>query len=138
MLPYEMKFLVPNYSCLQNPWLGGYRPPDPRFLCPLSSTEFVEPPLPQKKKKSWLRHCVCLRFYLILWWHESFKTCKWKIKLSNSLSKTQTHSYSNNISNTTYRYIISLCAILVIFLHCTTSVYFVFFMAYFTSHYDFH
>ena len=23
---YEMKFLVPNYSCLQNPWLGGYRP----------------------------------------------------------------------------------------------------------------
>ena len=40
-----MKFLVPNYSCLQNPWLGGYRPPDPRSLCPLSSTEFVEPPL---------------------------------------------------------------------------------------------
>ena len=29
-----MKFLVPNYSCLQNPWLGGYHPPDPRPLCP--------------------------------------------------------------------------------------------------------
>ena len=29
MLPYEMKFLVPNYSCLQNPWLGGYRPQIP-------------------------------------------------------------------------------------------------------------
>ena len=28
-----MKFLLPNYSCLQNPWLGGYRPPDPRSLC---------------------------------------------------------------------------------------------------------
>jgi len=26
ILLYEMKFLVPNYSCLQNPWLGGYRP----------------------------------------------------------------------------------------------------------------
>jgi len=25
----EMKFLVPNYSCLQNPWLGGYRPQIP-------------------------------------------------------------------------------------------------------------
>ena len=25
ILLYEMKFLVPNYSCLQNPWLGGYR-----------------------------------------------------------------------------------------------------------------
>ena len=62
-----MKFLVPNYSCLQNPWIGGYRPPDPRSLSPLSSTEFVEPPrkkflgtpLPQvisficKKKSEW-------------------------------------------------------------------------------------
>ena len=44
-----MKFLVPNYSCLQNPWLGGYRPPDPRSLCPLSSTEFVENPPPPDK-----------------------------------------------------------------------------------------
>jgi hypothetical protein len=26
ILLYEMKFLVPNYSCLQNPCLGGYRP----------------------------------------------------------------------------------------------------------------
>jgi len=26
ILLYEMKFLVPNYRCLQNPWLGGYRP----------------------------------------------------------------------------------------------------------------
>jgi hypothetical protein len=36
ILPYEMKFLVPNYSCLQNPCLGGYRPQIPllSFLCP--------------------------------------------------------------------------------------------------------
>ena len=26
ILQYEIKFLVPNYSSLQNPWLGGYRP----------------------------------------------------------------------------------------------------------------
>ena len=45
ILLYEMKFLVPNYSCLQNPWLGGCCPLDPRSLCPQSSTEFVEPPL---------------------------------------------------------------------------------------------
>jgi len=25
ILLYKIKFLVPNYSCLQNPWLGGYR-----------------------------------------------------------------------------------------------------------------
>ena len=35
LLLYEMKFLVSNYSCLQNPWLGGYRPQIPilSFLC---------------------------------------------------------------------------------------------------------
>jgi len=42
-LLYEMKFLVPNYNCLQNPWLGDYRPPDPRSLRPQSSSQFVEP-----------------------------------------------------------------------------------------------
>ena len=42
MLLYETKFLIPNYSCLQNPWLGGYRPQIP-VLSVLSSTEFVEP-----------------------------------------------------------------------------------------------
>ena len=33
---FEMKFLVPNYSRLQNPWLGGYRPQIPvlSVLCP--------------------------------------------------------------------------------------------------------
>ena len=27
ILLYEMRFIVANYSCLQNPWLGGYLPP---------------------------------------------------------------------------------------------------------------
>ena len=56
ILLYDMKFLVPSYSCLQNPWIGGYRPPDHRSLCPLSSTEFVEPTPPEKN--SWVRHCT--------------------------------------------------------------------------------
>jgi len=36
ILLYEMKFLVPNNSCLQNPWLGGYRSQIPviSVLCP--------------------------------------------------------------------------------------------------------
>ena len=30
-----MEFLIPNYRCLQNPWPGGCRTPDPRsVLCP--------------------------------------------------------------------------------------------------------
>jgi hypothetical protein len=50
ILLYEMKFLVPNYSCHQNPWLGGYRPQIP-VLCPqlnlLNSrrTKFLGTPL---------------------------------------------------------------------------------------------
>ena len=44
-----MKFLVPNYSCLQNPMTRGLPPPDPRSLCPLSSTEFVDPHPPGTK-----------------------------------------------------------------------------------------
>ena len=42
-----MKFLVPNYSCFQNPWLGGTAPRSPFSL---SSTEFVEPPPSQPNK----------------------------------------------------------------------------------------
>ena len=44
-----MKFLVPNYSCLQKPWLGGYRPQIPvlSVLCP--QLNLLNPP-PQKKK----------------------------------------------------------------------------------------
>ena len=45
ILLYEMKFLVPNYSCLQISWLPL---PDPRSLCPPSSTEFIEPTPPKK------------------------------------------------------------------------------------------
>ena len=43
-----MKFLVPNYSCLQNPWLRGYSPQIPviSVLCP--QLNLLNPP-PQKK-----------------------------------------------------------------------------------------
>ena len=39
-----MKFLVPNYSCLQNPRLGDYRPQIPvlSVLCP--QLNFLNPP----------------------------------------------------------------------------------------------
>ena len=62
ILPYEMKILVPNSSCLQNPWLGGYRPQIPilSLLCP--QLNLLKPP---PEKKSWLRHCT-----------ESLPTCQ--------------------------------------------------------------
>ena len=50
ILPYEMKFLVPNYSCLQNPWLEGLPPPRSPFSLPsvLNWICWTPPPLPNK------------------------------------------------------------------------------------------
>ena len=55
-LLYEMKFLVPIFSCLQNPWLGATAPISPLFsaLCPhlnllnLPRTKFLDTPLERK------------------------------------------------------------------------------------------
>jgi len=53
-LLYEMKFFVPNSSCLQNRWLGGYRPQTPfslssvlNWICwtPSPRTKFLGTPL---------------------------------------------------------------------------------------------
>jgi len=43
ILLYEMKFLVPNYSCLQNHWIGGYRPQIP-VLSVLNWSCWTPPP----------------------------------------------------------------------------------------------
>ena len=63
-LLYEIKFLVPNYSCLQNPWLGGYRPQIPvlSVLCPQLNllkpfpprTKFLGTPLAVLSYSWWL------------------------------------------------------------------------------------
>ena len=95
-----MKLLVPNYSCLQNPWLGGYSSPDPRSLCPLSSIEFVEPPptnkipgyatapsthlncfdaLSVRKKRWWLKQFFCASSMILC--------CLFKLSLQQKLLK---------------------------------------------------
>ena len=45
----EIKFLVPNYSCLQNPWLRGYHTQTPvlSVLCPQLNL-LNPPPTPNK------------------------------------------------------------------------------------------
>ena len=48
-----MKFLVANYSCLQNPWLRGYRPQIPVLCLQLN---LLNPP--PSEKNSWVRHCI--------------------------------------------------------------------------------
>ena len=55
-LLYDMKIIVPNYSCLQNPWLGDYRPPrSPFFLS--SVLKWICWTTPPPEKNSWVRHC---------------------------------------------------------------------------------
>jgi len=61
ILPYEMKFLVQIYSCLQNPWLGGCRLQIPvlSVLCPQLNLLNPSP-----EQNCWVRHCsvqyVCM------------------------------------------------------------------------------
>jgi len=50
-----MKFLVPNYSCLQNPWLGDYRPQIPVLSVLCHQLNLLNPPPPEQN--SWVRHC---------------------------------------------------------------------------------
>ena len=59
ILLYEMKFLVPNYSCFQNPWLEGYHPQIPilSVLCPQLNL------LNSPKQNSLVRHWSKSRFF---------------------------------------------------------------------------
>ena len=54
ILLYEMKFLVPNYSCLENPSLEGLLPPQIlvlSVLCP--QLNLLTPP---PEQNSWVCH----------------------------------------------------------------------------------
>jgi hypothetical protein len=67
-----MKYPLPNYSCLQNPWLGGYRPQIPvlSVLCP--QLNLLNPP----PKNSWVRHCN----YILLGWSNKGRWEGWGMK----------------------------------------------------------
>ena len=80
-----MKFLVPNYSCLQNPWLGGYRPPDPRSLCP--QLNLSNPP-PPPEKNSWVRHCL---------WYTLIKRIKCRRYQRNAANEMTPHGWKINV-----------------------------------------
>jgi len=49
LLLYEIKFLVPNYSYLQNPRLGGYRPQIPVLSVLYPQLNLLNPPSPPNK-----------------------------------------------------------------------------------------
>ena len=63
ILLYEMKFLVPNYSCLQNPWIGGTAPRSPSSLSSVLNWICWTPPPPQQNSR--VRH-YNTRFHLVI------------------------------------------------------------------------
>jgi len=98
-----MKFIVPNYSCPQNPWLGGYRPQIP-VLSVINWICWTPPPLPNKipgyatetqrhllgvKKNA---NCYCLKETQICLWQPSIKMSVTRNTLINSPFKY----YRNN------------------------------------------
>jgi hypothetical protein len=112
-----MKFLVLNYSCLQNPWLWGYRPQIPvlSVLCPQLN---LLNPLPLNKipgyatEIRYVRFCVffgrllrikvwniCVKFYRVLtntkqsYYHPNIAIC-----LSHSVSEI--HKTKPGVSET--------------------------------------
>ena len=79
ILLYEMKFLVPNYSCLQNPWLGSYRTQISILAVLCSQLNLLNPP--QKKKKSWVCHWLSL-----LEWVTAFTLIQFNAQVHSRLS----------------------------------------------------
>ena len=82
-----MKFLVPNYSCLQNPWLRGYRPQIPvlsvlNWICwtPPHRTKFLGTLLEMGKSERvegqdkgvllYTKHITKSVWWRIYWWGE--------------------------------------------------------------------
>ena len=105
ILLYEMKFLLPNYSCLQNPWLGGCCP---HSVCPLSSTEFVEHPpqtkflgMPLPPKHDWQ---VLHGFTLKVSWDSFSQSCTtyWARKSSCKLVTKKFNTSQNLNSSATF------------------------------------
>jgi hypothetical protein len=83
ILLYQMKFLVPNYSCLQNPWLGGHCPQIPvlsvlNWIC---WTPQTPPPPPRYATDS-----ENLKFHVYN--TASHQTTQW---IHNMLHKTSLH-----------------------------------------------
>jgi len=97
ILLYEMKFLVANYSCLQNPWLGGHRPQIPVLTVVCPQLNLLNPP----KQNSWVRLClkvspvcdspntvyICLA---VLLWHSSI-LFGWSLNFSHHSSWSPAH-----------------------------------------------
>ena len=63
ILLYEMKFLVPNYSCLQNPWLGCYHPQIPVLSVFYPQLNLLNPSLNKIPGYATAYCCMCVTLF---------------------------------------------------------------------------
>ena len=103
ILLYEMKFLVPNYSRLQNPWLGGYRPQIPVLSVLCSQLNLLNPP---PKKDSWVSHWYKAnknrtgdRKASLALWESKKPNRRLHGNLQDKRSKRNKHVHSSHASN---------------------------------------
>ena len=85
VLLYEMKFLVPNYSCLKNPWLRGYRPQIPvlsvlNWICwTPPRTKFLGTPLDSSDNQ--LKALIAASTETrpnLMWYNQTYFDARWK------------------------------------------------------------
>jgi hypothetical protein len=70
-----MKFHVPNYSCLQNAWLGGYCPQIPVLAVLCAQLNLLNPP---PEQNSWVCECyggTVVRTIMKIWRSWNTRNC---------------------------------------------------------------
>ena len=89
-----MKFLVPNYSCLQNPWLRGYSLQIPvlSVLCP--QLNFLTPPPPKKFLGTPLEEGQSTVSYMSWYrnWRGKNGIREWRLAAHNGLSRVSPYT----------------------------------------------
>jgi len=71
-----MKFLVPKYSSLQNPWLGDYRPQIPILSVLSPQLNLLNPPKKIPGYATAYNH-TCAEGFELIW--KSFLKCKFEV-----------------------------------------------------------
>jgi len=115
ILLYEMKFIIPNYSCPLNPWLGDFRPQIPvlSVLCP--QLNLLNPPNKISGYATGPKWCNSAEFVASAWSRNFLAFCGTQrflvaiqpLPLSRARSSHSRQSYSNflTIDNQYYRHI---------------------------------
>ena len=88
-----MKFLVSNYSCLQNPWLGGYRPQIPVLSVLFPQLNLLNPPPPNKIPG----------YATASGWPGTKDLCTPKLHITQIQTKGENYYYNDNLFNIYYK-----------------------------------